>query len=427
MVYCPVSIPLGVSQVKSYKPSHQLEALLIGGEWPDVLMAVLGLLTRAGFAVDVISTNAFLTKNRSVRDYFLAEKNEVLLTVASERIKKKYSLVVIGDDPTLGKILNSDLPDEDKLKLLPVISDKNFGHVFSKIGLSIAFTKSGVTTPDYFIANNECELTTSARVLGYPVFVKVDSSAGGHGVFECLDDSDLENSLKKLQTSYPVVVQKKIEGVEVSIEAFYQNSKLVHFACSTQEKYVYRFGPTAVRKYTQRASLGKDVFDELSLIGKALGADGFVNISSIRRSYDNKLYFFEADMRPNLWTGYSRYFGDDLAEAIRRYFTTGEIAAYPCAFNPAHPQQVLISHYSRISLGELILNRYQVWKHLPENFLYITLRYRIWVRIISPKRKLHKRLLPKWLRLRVRNARLQLNFRVRRLPQPNTAIHQNDL
>jgi hypothetical protein len=403
--------PLTVNRMKG-QTTHELEALLIGGNWPELAMAALGLLTRAGFIVDVISTNAFLTRTRSIRNYFLAEKDDVLLKTASESIKKEYALTVVGDDPTLRKILDLDLPDDDKLKLLPVISHKDFDHIFSKIGLSVAFAKNGVRTPDYLIANNEQELKTAAHTLGYPLFIKLDSSAGGLGVYECLNDSDLDNALVKLP-AYPVLVQKKIEGTEISMEAFYQNGELIHVACSTQEKYTYKFGPTAVRRYTQLACLEKEVFDELSLVGKALGANGFVNMSSIRCNYDNKLYFFEADMRPNMWTGYSRYFGDDLADVIKHHFTTGETTTYPYPFNPAYPEQVLISHFSRISLIELGLNRYRIWRHLPENFLYITLRYKILAGLISSKRKLYRRMLSKRWRLRLKNVSHQLNSLMR--------------
>src|SRR6476620_559080 len=104
--------PLMVNWMKG-QTAHKLEALLIGGNWPELTMVALGLLSRAGFTVDVISTNAFLKKNRSMRNYFLAEKDDVLLKVASERIKKEYSLIVVGDDPTLRKILDLDLPDDD--------------------------------------------------------------------------------------------------------------------------------------------------------------------------------------------------------------------------------------------------------------------------------------------------------------------------
>lgn len=362
----------------------RLEALLIGGTWPDVMLTALGLLTRAGFAADVISTSTHLKRNKSMRDYFLAEKNDLLVKTALEKIKKKYAIVVVGDDPALGAILNSNLSNEEKLKLIPVLSIENLDHVCSKIGLSSALDKNGIRCPDYLIANNEQELKNSVHILSYPIFIKIDSSSGGVGVFECLNDSDLEISLHKLHT-YPVLVQKKIEGHEVSMEVFYQKGELIHFSCSTLEKSLYKYGPTSLRRFVQLAFLDKKIFDQLRLIGKALGADGFVNMSSIQCDKDQELYFIEADMRPNLWCDHSRYFGDDLARIIQRYFSTGKTLKYPHRLNPEYPEKILISHYSRLTLKDLIVNRYRIWKHLPENFVYITLHCRIWPGLISAK------------------------------------------
>lgn len=384
--------------------ADKLEALLIGGTWLDVMLTALGLLTRAGFAVDVISTSAFLKRNRSMRDYFLVKKNDLLVKTALDKIKKNYTVIVVGDDPALDVISNSDLPDEEKLKLLPVLSSKNLDHIYSKIGLSRVLDKNGIRTPDYLIARDEQELRNSARLLGYPIFIKINSSSGGIGVFECFNDGDLENSLDKLHT-YPVLMQKKIYGHEVSMEAFYQKGKLIHFSYSTMEKSKYKFGPTSLRKYVQLAYLEKKVFDELSLIGKVLGADGFVNMSSIRSDDDKELYFIEADMRPNVWVDHSRYFGDDMARIINRYFSTGETIQYPHPLNPKYPEKIVISHYLRLSLKDLVLNRHKVWKFLPENFTYLTLHCRIlprlsdWARSMRPavlrgaKRKLVQRFL----------------------------------
>ncbi len=373
---------------------HKLEVLLIGGYWPELMMTVLGLLTRAGFTVDVISTNTFFKKNRSIRDYFLAEQNDLLVKIASEKIKKEYTLVVIADDPTLGKILNSNLSSEEKLALLPVISDKHFAHIFSKIGLSQAFKRSGLLTPDFRIANDTHELKNAVREMGHPVIIKLDSSSGGTGVFESSGDDRFDNLITSIKT-YPVLVQKKIKGIEVSMEAFYQNGRLIHFACSTQEKYKYKFGPTSVRRYVQLSQLEEEVFENLRLLGSALGANGFANISSIRSDLDQKLYFIEADMRPNLWVNHSRYFGDDPAKVIERYFFTRKTLKSPYPVNPGYPEQILLSHPLRLGLGDLILNRHQVWRHLPENFLYLMLRYRFWAWVTDAMAKRYKRLLPK--------------------------------
>lgn len=373
---------------------HKLEVLLIGGYWPELMLTTLGLLTRAGFTVDVISTNAFFKKNRSIRDYFLAEKNDLFVKIASEKIKKEYTLVVIADDPTLEKILNSNLSNEEKLALLPVLSDKHFAHIFSKIGLSQAFKRSGLLTPDFRIANDEHELKNAVRELDHPVVIKLDSSSGGAGVFESSDDDEFGNLITSIKT-YPVLVQKKIKGVEVSIEAFYQHGRLIHFACSIPEKYKYKFGPTSVRRYVQLSRLDEKVFEDLRLLGRALGANGFVNISSIRSDVDQKLYFFEADMRPNLWINHSCYFGDDPAKMINSYFSTQEILKSPYPVIPDYPEQILLSHPFRISLGDLILNHHQVWRHLPENFLCLMLRYRFWAWVTDTMAKRYKRLLPK--------------------------------
>ena len=373
---------------------HKLDVLLIGGAWPELMMTVLNLLTRTGFTVDMISTNPLLKKSRSVRHYFLAEKNDVLLKIASEKTEGKYALVVIGDDPTLGKILDSDLSTDQKLALLPVTSAQHFSHVFSKIGLSRAFKENGLLTPDFRIANNAHDLKNAARELGHPLFIKVDSSSGGAGITESASSDDLDEAIGRIK-AFPVLMQKKIEGVEVSMEAFYQNGALIHFAYSTQEKYKYRFGPSLVRRYVQLSLLEQKVFDDLRLLGSALGAHGFVNISSIRSSLDGRLYFFEADMRPNLWLAHPHYFGDDPAVAIRNHFLTGATLAQPYPFDARYPREILLSHALRIGLGDLLLNRYQVWKHLPENFFYITLRYRVWGGARQNMAMLYKYLLPK--------------------------------
>ncbi len=385
----------------------KLEALLIGGYWPEVMEVAFGLLTRAGFAVDVISSSTGFRRSGAMQDYVLAKKRELLVKAAAEKIKKEYTLVVVGDDATLGVILNSGLSREQKLRLLPVLSDKNLGHIFSKIGLSLALNEHGINTPDSLAARDEEELNTSARALGYPVLVKLDSSAGGVGVFECRDGADVE-ALGKTLTRYPVLVQRKIAGPEVALEAFYRGGELVHFAYSVPEKSKYKFGPTSVRSYWQLACLEKPVFDELRVLGKALGANGFVSIGCIHSLEDGKRYYFEADMRPNLWIDHSRYVGEDWAVIISRYFATRDSVKHSYTFNSQYSNPLLISHYLRLSLAELVLNRYQVWKYLPGNFLYGIFQYRILARAVSLLGNVYRFLLPKKVRQIFKRDRQQL-------------------
>ena len=334
MIYCSARLQgLGAG---NHVSMDKLEALLIGGYWPEVMAVTFGVLTRAGFTVDVISNNAAFKRTSKMRDYVLAKKRDLLVRTAAEKIKKEYSLIVVGDDATLGVILNSDLSQEQKLRLLPVLSEKNFDHIFSKIGLSLALKESGISTPAYRIARNGGELDTAAQSLGYPILVKLDSSAGGMGIFECLDEADVED-LRKTLKPYPVLVQRKVKGVEVGLEAFYRHGELVHFAYSIPKKSKYRFGPTSVRSYQQIASLEPQVSAELRLIGKALGSHGFTSIGCLHSEQDNKRYYFEADMRPNLWIDQPRYLGEDWARIIHRHFADGKAARQPRSFDFQYP------------------------------------------------------------------------------------------
>ncbi|PTR17669.1 ATP-grasp domain-containing protein [Nitrosospira sp. Nsp2] len=388
----------------------KLEALLIGGYWPELMAVTLGLLIRAGFTVDVICNNTAFRRSSAIRDYVLVKKRDLLARTAAEKIRKDYSLVVIGDDATLGVILNSDLTHEQKLRLLPILSDKNFGHIFSKIGLSLALEENGISTPEYRIARNEGELAAGAETLGYPILVKLDSSAGGVGIFECLDKADVED-LRKTLKLYPVLVQRKVKGVEVSLEAFYRHGELVHFAYSIPEKSKYRFGPTSVRSYQQIASLEPQVSDELRRVGKALGSHGFTSVGCIHAEHDKKRYYFEADMRPNLWIDQPRYLGEDWAKIIQRHFAEGAAGRHAGSFDISYPNRVLIPHYLRLTWAELIFNRYGVWKYLPENFLYVLIHYRILTWARWAVRKVYGFFLPKKVRVFFKRVRLQISVR----------------
>lgn len=160
----------------------KLDALLIGGYWPEVMEVTLGLLIRAGFTVDVISNSTGFRKSGAMRDYVLAKKGGLLVKTAAEKIKKRiYAGCCRGRRHARGDI-KLGLAHEQKLPLLPVLSGKNFGHIFSKIGLSLALNENGISTPDYRVARDEEELNTSAHTLGYPVLVKLDSS---RAAWEC--------------------------------------------------------------------------------------------------------------------------------------------------------------------------------------------------------------------------------------------------
>jgi hypothetical protein len=379
---------------------ENLQALLVG-ENVELMIAVPTLLSRAGFVVDVITNCYIFKKHPAIRNFVFVANYDDITRTASEKNKKNYSLIVIGDDNTLSKILNSDLSDEEKLELLPIMTIKNLDHIYSKIGLSRVFQEFGINTPEFRIAKDKSELKKFVESLGYPVLVKIDSSGGGFGVSECSSNGDVEVLLNKLQT-YPVLLQKKMQGVELDLSGFYQNSKLIHFSCSRIERVNGKFGASALRTYVQIAHLKKEIFDELDLLGKALGANGFVNVACIQSDHDQKRYYIEADMRPNAWVDFSKYFGDDPAVQINNFFSTSNTLQHPYPINLAYPDKILLPYFSRIKLWELATNRYFVWKYTPNRDHLAIILYLIIRKIKTMVIKEFKPLIPEkyWIRLK---------------------------
>lgn len=379
---------------------QNLQALLVG-ENVELMIAVPTLLSRAGFSVDVITNSYIFKKHPAIRSFKFVANPNCIARVAAEKSKNDYSLIVIGDDNTLKKVLNSDLSVEEKIELLPIQTIKNLDHIYSKIGLSKVFQEFGVSTPEFRIAKDKSELKKSVESLGYPVLVKIDVSGGGFGVFECLNNGDVEVLLNKLQT-YPVLLQKKIQGVELDLSSFYQEGKLIHFSYSRIERVSGKFGASALRTYVQIANLQKEIFDELALLGKALGANGFVNIACIQSDHDQKRYFIEADMRPNAWVDFSKYFGDDPAVQINNFFSDRSTLQHPYPVNPAYPDNILLPYFSRIKLWELAINRYCVWRYIPNKDHLIIFMYLIIRKIKTMVIKEFKPLMPEdyWIRLK---------------------------
>ncbi|RFC36207.1 MAG: ATP-grasp domain-containing protein [Candidatus Nitrotoga sp. LAW] len=379
---------------------QNLQALLVG-ENVELMIAVPTLLSRAGFVVDVITNSYIFKKHPAIRDFVFVANPDDIARVAFEKNSNDYSLIVIGDDNTLKKILSSDLSVEEKVELLPIQTIKNLDHIYSKIGLSKVLQEFGINTPEFRIAKDKSELKKSVESLGYPVLVKVDSSGGGFGVFECSGNDDIEALLNKFQI-YPVLLQKKIQGIELDLSGFYQNGKLIHFSYSRIERASGKFGASALRTYVQIAHLQKDIFDELDLLGKALGANGFVNIACIQSDNDKKRYFIEADMRPNAWVDFSKHFGDDPAVQINNFFSNGNILQHPYPINSTYPDKILLPYFSRIKLWELAINRYFVWRYIPNKDHLIITSYLIIRKIKTIVIREFKPLMPEkyWIKLK---------------------------
>lgn len=335
------------------------KALLVG-QYYLLTAAPVTLLRRAGFSVDLV-----LLKDRGFQGslfdsvHLIDDENEFLDFLIDLNSKFSYDLVVVGDDEMLRTIKASGMPDDIKSKLLPVLSTDDWVHLYSKIGLKRVLEKNRIRTPRSLVVKGEGELLDYAINLGYPLLVKLDGSGGGVGVFECLSDADVVKN--KARFTYPLLIQKKIEGEIIDLSAFYQNGKLIHFTYSEFLKSEGEFGPSSLRKYTQLSIVERKVFDELGALGVALGANGFANVTAIRSNVDGENYFFEADMRPNVWADFGRFIGNDASGAIRECFLSGQALSYPQPINSCFPLTIQIPYLRRLSLWDLLFNKYNCW------------------------------------------------------------------
>lgn len=317
------------------------------------------ILSRAGFDIDCIFNGVIAFQALSVGRMPIS--NGCIAFTALDAINKtKYDLIILAEDECIGAILGSDLCVEDKARLLPVTHISNFEHLYSKCGLSQVLSANQVTTPPFAVCKTTQELDKASSIFGFPVLIKVDKSCGGSGVFECNSYAQVIEKSKNLP--FPILLQKKIEGKTVDLTAFYQNGSLIHFTYSTFLKSSGgKYGPSSVREYVQIGELSDDVFKQLKDLGVALGAHGFVNVTSIECSKTGVRYIFEADMRPNSWVDYGRYLGNDAAEDILNYFSKGQILTWPPSVSTCHPRMRTLAYPPRLTILEIMTNRYGCW------------------------------------------------------------------
>ncbi len=339
------------------------KSLLIGFG-PELGQALPFLLTRAGFEIEAITGRPFVNYGVLISKQIELEKLSDLPAKLDEIDLNIYDLIVVFDDISLREIVKSNLSLAKKLQLLPVLTAENFQHLGSKIALSKVLTEAQVRTPEFLVAQGLEQVIAAAEKLQFPVMLKVDFSGGGDGTFECHNESDIR-AISSCRFAAPLLVQKKITGPELDLSAFYQNSQLIHFGYSWFEKVISKFGPSSLRTYEQLGvSCDAELFSQMQQLGKALGANGFVNVSAIKSETDGKIYFFEADMRPNVWVDFTKIVGDDLALRMRNWFEKKAALQFPIAINCGFPSKILAAHFLRISFQQILFNYGNVWKSL---------------------------------------------------------------
>ena len=172
-----------------------------------------------------------------------------------------------------------------------------------------------------------------------------------------------------------MLIQKKIDGIDLDLSALFLEGDLVHFSYSIMEKVIgNKFGPSSLRTYSPLHYVDKQIFNELILIGKALGAHGFTNITCIEATNGTGRYYVEADMRANVWADIPRHYDEDPSDRIINWFSKKEKLQFPLLAPTKHPKVIQIPCFMRLKLYELVINRYNVWKFIPKDNYRLVIR-----------------------------------------------------
>jgi hypothetical protein len=338
---------------------------LVYGVNAHLIAAIPPLLSRAGFTVDAISSHDRVKRIKAIHRFIKVDSHDKLVETVLCHSKQGFDLIVACDDHTLQLVCDSDLSNKDKASLLPVVNQTFFTHLCSKIGLSLLMQEHGILTPKFRVAANHGEMQQAAEAMGFPLLVKIDYSSGGNGVFEVASAQALTHlSIER----YPVLLQEKIYGNNLEFSAFFQKGMPIFFdiakpLCCRPN----RFGPSVLRQYRMPSKDNIAIFEQIKSLGVALGADGFANICCIESRIDQKLYFIEADMRPTVWVEYSKYFDEDPAKKISRYFKHNESLSASHFSSEARPD-LIFSYAPRLSFFEILFNRYHCRTHF-QNYL----------------------------------------------------------
>ena len=362
------------------------------------------LLARSGFTVDVIAKTGVFKKSAYVRKLFLVPHEEQVGNHAVRHVEQnpnKYTWIIPCEDQILLDVLRANTSDDIKLKILPVMSKKDFSHLYSKTRLAEIFRANGIPAPHFENAHSLQEAQEKAKRLRFPILVKRDSSCGGQGVYACGDADDLEK-LSAVFDGAPVLLQEEIAGTPADLSALFFEEKLVHFSYSAAHRWLPQFGPSVVRDYVPTDAIPKTVVYELQKIGKALGANGYVNISCIKQD-DGKRYYFEADMRPNVWQDYTTYIGDDQATYIRHWFETRKtINPDRFCLESITTKAIRLPYFLRLKRHQILLNRYNVRKYIPMHDRALVKHLLLQYLILRPLISFAKRIIPKPIRQNIK-------------------------
>lgn len=282
-------------------------------------MEIPALLKMGGCEVDVFcAANSWAVQNSFYDNWINAPENEdefveQLITLVT-RGGLQYDWVIPGEDVVL-ELLNARITDEQLFyKMLPLTKIENRQLLGSKAGFSNLCAKYGIKTPAYLVYEEGMSASEIGKKVGFPSLMKVNSSAGGYGIFKCENEQDITAHLAKIENKDNLVIQQIIKGYDINTEVLYKDGELIVYNYSKTTVIMKEFGVSTQRLFYHNT----EVEQELIKAGRSLGLNGFGNVVFMYDEVKKEHFLIEIDVRPNTWVYYGKFTGNDFSEAVRK-------------------------------------------------------------------------------------------------------------
>ena len=279
-------------------PAGGRPTALLVGEHVDYVWQLPPLLASAGYDVDLLTRPSdFFRDNPYLREAMRVPQGERLFDSAVELTRAcPYDWVIVVDNRTLRDIaLRIDIAVEDRLRLAPVTSSDQFGHLFEGWpGPAARGGRSSGTPVSRGLRVDEAK--SAAAELGFPAVVKLDASAAGNGLVLARSDADVD-AAGGLLDGQRLLVEEFLPGREWSIAALFRDAVLLSVLIM-QPLMRQRFGGEwqVVRAVPSRAY--PEVVAEVGALGACSAwTDSPTSPPGGRRGTRR---YFEADARPSV-------------------------------------------------------------------------------------------------------------------------------
>lgn len=223
------------------------------------------------------------------------------------------------------------------------ISWKSSRNVTDKALMKECFKKGNVNTAAFHRVETYEQAESAAERIGYPVVLKRVDSSGSRGIMTVDTPYQLPkayaNASKDSSKKY-ILVEEKINGIEIGVDGIVQNGELVFFA--PHEKTVYRAGKITIPvghsfPFHGSADLIEEIHHQTTLAVKALELNNCaINADVFVDKFNGRVSIIEMGGRtgatciPEL---ISLYYGFDFYQKIL-FNALGQFSDFTPAHNP---------------------------------------------------------------------------------------------